>query len=145
MTAAIATLVLGFVIGYLGQRSRLCFISGYRDFVLTRDTSLLKGVAGAFLGALGGFILFRFVGGDVPGFPQFLQMPMMSLNSAWWIAALGGLGVGFVGALSGGCPYRMHILAAEGKRTYWYYLLGFYLGLVFFNVFTSQFLDMLRR
>jgi uncharacterized membrane protein YedE/YeeE len=145
MTAAISTLILGFVIGYLGQRSRLCFISGYRDFMLTRDTGLLKGVAGAFLGALGGFVLFWFLGGDVPGFPQILQLPQMSISSAWWMAVLGGLGVGFVGALSGGCPYRMHILAAEGKKSYWYYLLGFYLGLVFFNLVTVHLLDLLRR
>lgn len=144
MTAAIATLVLGFVIGYLGQRSRLCFISGYRDYLLTRDTSLLKGVAATFLGALAGFTLFHFLGGAVPGFPQFLQMPVISLSANWWLVVIGGLGVGVVGALSGGCPYRMHILAAEGKKTYWYYLLGFYVGLIFYNTVTTYLLDLLR-
>ncbi len=144
MIAAVATLGLGFVIGYLGQRSRLCFISGYRDFFLTHNTLLLKGVLGAILGALGGFILFRFLGGSVPGFPQLLNTPLMSLKSSWLIAIIGGLGVGFVGALAGGCPFRMHVLAAEGKKTYWFYLLGFYVGLIFFNLVTSQYLDMLK-
>jgi uncharacterized protein len=144
VTAAMATLVLGFVIGYLGQRSRLCFISGYRDYMLTRDTSLLKGVGGTFLGALAGFTIFHFLGGAVPGFPQFLQMPMISLSANWWLVVIGGLGVGVVGALSGGCPYRMHIQAAEGKKTYWYYLLGFYIGLVFYNTVTTYLLDLLR-
>ncbi|HEX7974211.1 MAG TPA: YeeE/YedE thiosulfate transporter family protein [Anaerolineales bacterium] len=144
MTAALATLLLGFTIGYLGQRSRLCFIAGYRDFFLSRDTYLLKGIAGAFLGALGGFILFKVLGGSVPGFPMLLFTPGLSLKSSWIIAVIGGLGVGFVGALSGGCPFRMHILAAEGKKSYWFYLLGFYVGLIFFNLFTIQYLDMLR-
>lgn len=144
MIAAVSTLILGFVIGYLGQRSRLCFIAGYRDLILTRDSHLLKGVAGAFLGALGGFILWGSLGGSVPGFPMLLQTPMLSFKSAWLIAIIGGLGVGFVGALAGGCPFRMHVLAAEGKKTYWYYLLGFYVGLIFFNLVTSQYLDMLR-
>jgi uncharacterized membrane protein YedE/YeeE len=144
MIAAVATLLLGFVIGYLGQRSRLCFISGYRDFFLTRNTLLLKGIFGAILGAVSGFILFSLLGGSVPGFPLLANTPLMSFKSTWLIAIIGGLGVGFVGVLAGGCPFRMHVLAAEGRRTYWFYLLGFYAGLIFFNLVTSQFLDMLK-
>lgn len=144
MIASVATLVLGFVIGYLGQRSRLCFISGYRDFFLTRSTLLLKGVLGTFLGAAGGFILFSLLGGSVPGFPLLLDTPLMSFKATWLIAIIGGLGVGFVGVLAGGCPFRMHILAAEGRKTYWFYLLGFYAGLIFFNLVTSQYLDLLK-
>jgi uncharacterized protein len=143
MTAAAATLVLGFVIGYLGQRSRLCFIAGYRDAVLTRDTALLKGVVGAFLGALAGFALFGAAGGAILGFPLLLQTPNLGSASAWLTAAASGLGVGFVGVLAGGCPFRMHVLAAEGKRTYWYYLLGFYVGLIFFNLVTVRYLGVL--
>src|SRR5512143_1930771 len=144
MIPAAATLILGFVIGYLGQRSRLCFISGYRDFFLTRNTLLLKGIFGTILGAVGGYILFSLLGGSVPGFPLLLNTPMMSSKATWLIAIIGGLGVGFVGVLVGGCPFRMHVLAAEGRKTYWFYLLGFYAGLIFFNLVTSQYLDMFR-
>jgi len=144
MTAAVATLVLGFVIGYLGQRSRLCFVSGYRDWLLTHDATLLKGVGGAFLGALGGFILFSWMGGGVPGFPMISQTSVVTAHSAWIITIVAGLGVGIVGALSGGCPYRMHVLAAEGKKTYWVYLLGFYAGLVFYDVATVHLMDWVR-
>jgi len=93
MIAAIATLVLGFVIGYLGQRSRLCFVSGYRDFILTRNTALLKGVVGAFLGALGGYILFSHLGGSIPEFPMFLNVGIGTFSSEWLIMLIGGLGV----------------------------------------------------
>jgi uncharacterized membrane protein YedE/YeeE len=143
MIASIATLILGFVIGYLGQRSRLCFVSGYRDFMLTHDTTLLKGVAGAFIGALGGFVLFSLLDSGILGFPMVLQTSMLT-RSALIITIVAGLGVGIVGALSGGCPYRMHVLAAEGKKTYWVYLLGFYAGLVFYNVATVHFMDMIK-
>ena len=34
MTAAVATLIIGVILGYLGQRSRMCFIGGVRDFML---------------------------------------------------------------------------------------------------------------
>lgn len=145
MIAALATLALGFVIGYLGQRSRLCFISGYRDFFLTHDTTLLRGVVGAFLGALAGFILFRLLGGTVPAFPLVLAEPLPSLSIGLGITVLAGLAVGAVGALAGGCPFRMHVLAAEGRRTYWYYLLGFYVGLIFYNIVTARILDLIRR
>ena len=144
MTAAVATLILGFIIGYLGQRSRLCFVAGYRDLFLTRDTLLLKGIAGTFVGAVGGFILFSFTGASVPGFPMLLQTPQLSVKSAWFTTVIGGLGVGVVGGLAGGCPFRMHVLAAEGKKTYWFYLLGFYVGLVFFNLVTTECLNMIK-
>lgn len=144
MTAAVATLIMGFVLGYLGQRSRLCFISGYRDLFLTRDTNLLKGVGGAFLGAMGGFALFRWLGGSIPGFPMLLRTPDMDSAIAWSITIVAGLGVGFVGALAGGCPFRMHVLAAEGRKTYWFYLLGFYLGLIFYNLLTAPLLERIQ-
>ncbi len=143
MIASIATLILGFVIGYLGQRSRLCFVSGYRDYMLTHDTTLLKGVGGAFIGALGGFILFSLLGSSILGFPMVLQTSMLT-RSALIITIVSALGVGIVGALSGGCPYRMHVLAAEGKKTYWVYLLGFYAGLIFYNVATVHFMNMIK-
>ena len=37
MLPAIATLALGIILGYLAQRSRICFIGGLRDFILVRD------------------------------------------------------------------------------------------------------------
>ncbi len=141
MIVSIATLILGFVIGYLGQRSRLCFIAGYRDWFLTRNNTLLKGTLGAFFGALGGFILFQFLGGNVIAFPSLLNTASMNSTAAWLFAIVGGLGVGIVGLLSGGCPFRMHVLAAEGKKSNWYYLAGFYVGIVFFNLFTSPSMD----
>ena len=145
MIAALATLILGFVIGYLGQRSRLCFISGYRDFFLTRDTTLLKGVLGAFIGAAAGFILFHFLKGSVPAFPLFSFTPLPALDAGLILTIIAGLAVGAIGALAGGCPFRMHVLAAEGRKTYWYYLFGFYAGLVFYNVVTTHLLDILGR
>jgi uncharacterized membrane protein YedE/YeeE len=144
MTAAIATLILGFVLGYLGQRSRLCFISGYRDYILMRDTTLLRGVGGALIGVIAGYLLFGYLGGSIPAFPLFLYPTLPTPTSVWLITIVSGLGVGFVGALSGGCPFRMHVLAAEGKKTYWVYLFGFYLGLIFYNLFTVYFMDFLQ-
>ena len=41
LTAAVAA--LGLVVGYLAQRSRMCFVAGFRDFLLVRDKELLRG------------------------------------------------------------------------------------------------------
>ena len=135
--AMIATLILGFVIGFLGQRSRLCFISGYRDFILMRDNQLLRGVIGAFLGAVLGYFIFSLFDGFVPLFPLLFQSPRTSMLTVWIAVVIGGLGVGFFGGLAGACPFRMHVLAAEGKRTSYFYLAGFYVGIVFFNIFAE--------
>jgi uncharacterized protein len=47
MNAPVAASVLlgcmGLVIGYLAQRSRMCFTAGFRDFILVRDRELLTG------------------------------------------------------------------------------------------------------
>ncbi len=142
---AIASLLLGLIIGYLGQRSRLCFIAGYRDFMMARDTTLLKGILGAFIGALGGFAVFNWLGANVPAFPMLLTTAGLTTRSTWLWLVVGGLGVGLVGVLSGGCPFRMHVLACEGKRTYWFYLLGFYVGLIFFNLVTSPWMQVITR
>ena len=141
MVVGIASLVFGLVIGYLGQRSRLCYIAGYRDYVTTKDTYLLKGILGTLLGAILGFWLFSSIGGNVPGWPMLLDTPGMELKSTWLFAIVGGLGLGFFACLSGGCPYRCHIMAFEGKKTWWFYILGFYVGLLYFNVVMTRFLE----
>lgn len=134
MNPALPTLGIGLLIGYLGQRSRLCFISGYRDLLLMGDAHPLRGVLGTLLGAFVGYIVFRSFGGAVPNFPLGLHSESLSgirLEPIPWTRILiGGLGTGFVGAIIGGCPFRMHVLAAEGKKTYWFYLFGFYAALV---------------
>ena len=145
MTVAIASLLLGLIIGYLGQRSRLCFIAGYRDFFMARDTTLLKGVLGAFIGALAGYALFDALGGTVPGFPMLLSTPGLTAQATWLFTIVGGLGVGIVGVLTGGCPFRMHIQALEGKKTFAVYLLGFYVGLIFYNLVTAPGMQIITR
>lgn len=35
---------LGLLIGYLAQRSRMCFVAGVRDYILVRDRELLMGM-----------------------------------------------------------------------------------------------------
>lgn len=143
MTAALATLVLGAVVGYLGQRSRLCFTAGFRDLYLMRNAELLTGVMGVFVGAAVGYTAVKLLGGTVPSFPLFAtRVPSFGPATAA-IAIASGLAIGFVAVLAGGCPFRMHVLAGEGRTSARRYLAGFYAGIVFFDLFTSHLAELL--
>lgn len=44
LLSAVILAAAAFTIGFLAQRSRMCFIAGLRDFILVRDGELLKGL-----------------------------------------------------------------------------------------------------
>ncbi len=128
MTPAIVTLIIGFILGYLGQRSRMCFVGGIRDFMLVRDTYLLKGLIAFGLVAWLAFPVFGIFGGATPG-------PFSSPDiTAVVLTVLGGFGVGYVSTLANGCPFRQHVLAAQGMISSITYLCGFLVGAVMFHL-----------
>jgi uncharacterized membrane protein YedE/YeeE len=57
-----ATLAIGILLGYVGQRSRMCFVAGFRDFLLVRDTELLRGLLAFFVTAWLAFSIAGFFG-----------------------------------------------------------------------------------
>lgn len=127
MTAAIATLVIGVILGYLGQRSRMCFVGGIRDFILVRDTYLLRGLIAFGLTAWLAFPLFGLINGSRPG--PFASSDGITLL----LTVIGGLGVGYFSTLANGCPFRQHVLAAQGVRSSIAYLVGFFGGAIVFH------------
>jgi len=134
MTAAITTLIIGIVLGYLGQRSRMCFVGGVRDFVLVRDTYLLRGLI-AF--ALTAWVAFPLVGLFVGSRPL---PPVGSDVVAVILTVIGGLGVGYFSTLANGCPFRQHVLAAQGVISSIAYLAGFIAGAVIFHSWIAHLL-----
>lgn len=134
MTAAVATLVIGIILGYLGQRSRMCFVGAIRDFILVRDTYLLKGLIAFGLTAWLAFPLFGLVGGRLPGPFGVPDAVTVALT------VLGGFGVGYLSTLANGCPFRQHVLAAQGVISSMTYLAGFLAGAVLFHTVTAPLL-----
>ncbi len=132
MTAAIATLVIGVILGYLGQRSRMCFVGGIRDFILVRDTALLKGLVAFGLTAWLAFPLVSLIIGA--------RLGPFGVSDAVTIALtiVGGFGVGYVSTLANGCPLRQHVLAAQGVTSSMAYLGGFFAGAVIFHVWVAS-------
>ncbi len=131
MTAALATLAIGAIVGYMAQRSRMCFIGGIRDFVLIRDTALLKGLGAFALTVWVAFPLAGLLSGSGLG-------PFQSADAVTVILTLlGGAGVGYVSTLANGCPLRQHVLAAQGAASSVAYLAGFLAGAVLFDVWVA--------
>ncbi|MGI8563194.1 MAG: transporter [Candidatus Dormibacter sp.] len=144
MTAepAIATLVLGLLIGYVGQRSRMCFIGGVRDFMLVRDGELLKGLLAFFVTAWTAFAVAGLMGLLGDGWSR----GGLSVAAAGWtvgllaqgwmlaIAVVAGFAVGLFSVFANGCPFRQHVLAAQGDGNAALYLAGFYGGILIYGL-----------
>jgi uncharacterized membrane protein YedE/YeeE len=127
MITPLATLAIGVVVGYLAQRSRLCFIGGLRDYILVRDTALLKGLVAFGLTAWIGFPLASLLTGSGPG-------PFAAADGATVaLTVASGASVGYFSTLANGCPLRQHVLAAQGAVSSVTYLAGFFAGAVAFH------------
>lgn len=132
--AALATLIAGIIFGYLGQRSRMCFMGAIRDFLLTRDTYLLKGFITFGITAWVAFPLFHLLAGESGAASVLQPFEMSPLTvSAVILAVIGGIGVGVFSTLANGCPFRQHVMTAQGAISSGAYLAGFYLGAIFFH------------
>jgi uncharacterized protein len=90
MLASFISLLFGFLIGYMAQRSRMCFIGGMRDFILVRDTSLLRGLISFLLTAAVLFPLAGALGGSTPGYPWYAEAKskaVLELARDYWAFA----------------------------------------------------------
>lgn len=139
MSLAIITLSIGILIGYLGQRSRFCIVSGIRDYFLLKNSYRLKGFLGLILGALFGFMVFRLLGSDMPSLPISSQF---GSAASIMLVIVGGMGLGFFSVLAEGCPFRQHVMAAEGRKSAIFYLVGFYIGIIYFYLVTFNFVKL---
>ena len=148
---AFVTIGVGLLAGWAGQRSRFCSIGGLRDYLIARDTTLLLGVVALFAAAWLTFSLVEAfeaattsavveqaegLGGldplaldDEKVIPDD-GSPTVPLAAVIFI---GGIGVGVVSTLAGGCPFRQHVLAGQGSRQAALYLIGFYIAALAFG------------
>ncbi len=131
------TLCLGIIMGYMGQRSGFCTIGGIRNFILTRDMHLLKGLVAFIAAVFAGFLL---AGGLQQGVEEFKTNACTDLYGGYGdgkviLSIAGGLGIGFFSVMANGCPFRQHVRAGEGDSGAVAYILGFYFAAVAFGFF----------
>jgi len=137
MIVSLSSLAVGVIVGYLGQRSRMCTIGGLRDFVLVRDTGLLKGVGALLVAAWVVFGVLRAIDPGDAGRGLIAAGTTPSGLGACAAILVGALVLGFVATLSGACPLRQHVLAGQGRIGAWSFLAGFYIAAVVYTSWIS--------
>jgi hypothetical protein len=137
VTVSIVSLAVGLIVGYLGQRSRMCSIGGLRDYVLVRDTALLKGAAALLVGSWLAYGFLRLVADTGAGHGLIAAGTTPSGLRAVVALLAGGVVLGFFATLSGACPLRQHVLAGQGRIGAWWFLAGFYIAAVVYTTWIS--------
>ena len=144
----IATIILGLVIGWLCQRSGFCSIGGIRDFILFRQTRLLKGYIALIISAFVFYFIFSLI---VPAaIPKFLWCaqegqiltaiggaPAVSAAGVIILMIIGGIAVGLIGTFLGGCPLRQLVMTSEGNLKSLVFVVGMLIGAVLFTALLS--------
>ncbi|GAB6274744.1 MAG: YedE family putative selenium transporter [Peptococcaceae bacterium] len=114
------SLVAGLIIGFLAQRTRMCFVGGWRDLILIKDTHLFGAIAAFLIGVFLGNLFLNQVNWG------FVGQPVAHTNHLWNFLGmtLGGLAA----TLLGGCPLRQLILTGEGDTDAGVTVLGLFTG-----------------
>lgn len=143
----IVSLLLGLLIGWLGQRSGFCSIGGFRDFFMFKHTRLLYGYLTLIAGAFVGYLVLSLITPSafenffwllhkglmpVPGAPANLALAAYVL-----LAVIGGIALGLIGVLLGGCPLRQLVMTAEGNIRSLLFVIGMCIGSVLFAAWIS--------
>ncbi len=115
----IAALV-GLGVGVMAQKTRMCFVGGWRDLIMVRDTYLFGAIAAFFVGAL---IANAALGHLDWG---FVGQPVAHDNHLWNFLSMSL--VGLACTLLGGCPLRSLILSGEGDIDAGVTVLGLIVG-----------------
>ncbi len=146
MIAVFGSLLIGLVVGFLGQRSRMCFIGGFRDYLIVRDKDLMKGVVSFFASAWLTIWILKGIGSLIPGLHTITNVKYVTypsfvssfLSKFGIISIIGGFGLGLFSTLAGGCPMRQHVLAGQGRIDSFVYLAGFYTGIILYYIITVK-------
>ena len=121
------SLIVGLFVGFLAQKTRMCFVGGWRDIIMVRDTYLFSGIAAFFVAAL----VTNFALGSVNW--GFVGQPVAHDNHLWNF--FGMLLVGLTATLLGGCPLRQSVLSGEGDTDAGVTVLGLIVGAAFAHNF----------
>lgn len=109
----IISLAAGLLVGYLAQRSRLCFAGGFRDLMLSGSMHLAVGIIAVLAVVLIGNLVLGNFGGETGLHWGFANQPVANDAHIWNF--LGMALVGLCAVLLGGCPLRQLILAGNGN------------------------------
>ncbi|MBW2076130.1 MAG: YedE-related selenium metabolism membrane protein [Deltaproteobacteria bacterium] len=128
----ILSLLVGLFVGFVAQKTRMCFVGGWRDIMLVRDFYLFSGIAAFFFGAIiCNYVLGNFASGLYHW--GFENQPVAHTSHLWNF--LGMALAGLSATLLGGCPLRQTILSSEGDTDAGITVFGFIMGAGFSHNF----------
>jgi YedE family putative selenium metabolism protein len=120
------SLIVGLGVGFMAQRTRMCFAGGWRDLFLVKDAYLFSGIAAFFIAALvTNYIAGNFGAGGIYHW-GFTKEPVAHSVHLWNFLGMGL--VGLAATLLGGCPLRQLILTSEGNTDAAVTVLGLFAG-----------------
>ncbi|MFC1932222.1 YedE family putative selenium transporter [Chloroflexota bacterium] len=129
----IVALAVGLVVGFLAQKTRMCFAGGWRDIFLVKDFYLFSGIAAFFIAALvTNYAVGNFAADGIYHW-GFTNQPVAHNNHLWNF--LGMSLVGMAVTLLGGCPLRQLILTGEGDTDATMTVFGLFAGAAFAHNF----------
>ncbi|MGI6685773.1 MAG: YedE family putative selenium transporter [Bacillota bacterium] len=114
------SLIVGLIVGFLAQKTRLCIAGGIRDAFLIRDFHLVSG----FLAILIGTIVMNLIFGKFK--LGFVEQPIAHTSHLWNFLGLYVVGIG--STFLGGCPLRQTVLAGHGNIDSAATIIGFIVG-----------------
>ncbi len=127
------SLAVGLGVGFLAQRTRMCFVGGWRDLFLVKDVYLFSGVAAFFIAVLiTNYAVGNFAAEGLYHW-GFVDQPIAHNDHLWNFLGMGLLGL--AATLIGGCPLRNLILSGEGDTDAGVTVLGFFAGAAFAHNF----------
>ncbi len=126
-------LAVGLAVGFLAQRTRLCFVGAWRDIFLVKDLYLISGVAAFFVAVLvTNYAAGNFAAGGLYHW-GFADQPIAHSDHLWNFLSMTLLGL--AATLIGGCPLRNLILSGEGNTDAGITVLGYFAGAAFAHNF----------
>lgn len=127
------SLAAGLAVGFLAQRTRMCFVGGWRDIFVVRGFYLFSGVIAFLVAALVTNYLAGNFAADGLYHWGFTSQPIAHNDHLWNILGMGLVGLG--ATMLGGCPLRNLILTGEGDTDAGMTVLGFFAGAAFAHNF----------
>jgi len=132
------SLIVGLVVGFIFQRTRLCTVGGWRDLMLVRSTHLLSGLIAIVIGVLvtnyivGNFAEGTLIGKDIVYHWGFDNQPAAHNDGLWNFLGMSLAGLAFV--LAGACPLRNFVISGEGDTDAGVFILGLIAGAAFAHI-----------
>ena len=150
LLVGLLTFSLGAIAGYIGERYSVCFVSPVREALLVPKKVILEirynirefldrgSYIPTFLGSFTAFLFLNVIGVSTP--------PEYAVNmSRLLLLLIGSILLGYYSAKADGCPFKMHVRLGRKEIDAFAYVIGFYVGIIYFYLFIEEIIFIVFR